>query len=226
MKRRKNAVYTGQSKRVSTGETYNRDRVDAFYKKLNALLGPSEEIEIIPPEQVHLTLDPAYMTQDLMVIMLDYCIRKILPEVTGLFAWGDEVTRQLRALAPIVDTETAKTAAKAAGDAFIAYSAAADAAYAARAAYPAATSTASKTRVARATVTAALDVTRPAHYVADFWGVEGSIYSYEEITKDAHDLAEDTARCVFYALFTCIEVDDEAAYNRIIDLTNEMLESL
>ena len=36
----------------------------------------------------------------------------------------------------------------------------------------------------------------------------------------------DAAECVYYALIACIEAGDEAAYNRIIALTNEMLESL
>ena len=164
MKRRKNAVYTGQSKRARTRDRRDHTLVDAFYRTLNARLFPEDEIEIIPPKQVN----PTHDEYDQIFIMTDYCVRKILPEVTSLFHWGDEVTPQLRALTPIVDKETAKAAAETA-----------------------------KAAVARASEAAR---------------ASGGVFH--------------TAVCVYHALVTVMDADDEAAYNRIIDLTNEMLESL
>ena len=106
MKRRKNAVYTGKSKHASTGTGGYRLLVDAFYKKLNEVVRSDDEIEIIPPEQVN----PTHDRQEQLFIVADYCVRKILPEVTSLFRWGDEFTPLLRALAPVVDEKTAKAA--------------------------------------------------------------------------------------------------------------------
>ena len=198
MKRRKNAVYTGQSTRVSTGDRGDRYIVDQFYQSLNSLLDPDDEIEIIPPEQVR----PTHNIPDQVCIMTDYCTRKILPEVVSMYAWGAEVTQRLRALAPVVDQNTARTAAKAAYAA--AYAAdAATAAYAADAAYAA--------PVVRAAAEASSTADR----------------AYNDVTGAYFGpTASGAARCVHYALIATIETGDEAAYNRIIDLTNEMLESL
>ena len=197
MKHRNNAVYTGQRKRVSTGGTDNRYIVDLFYKKLNSFLSPSEEIEIIPPEQV----SPTRSIQDQVYIMKDYCIRKVLPEVTGLFDWGDKVTPRLRALAPIVDQETV------------------NAAIAAIAAYTTNTYSGAHDLTAAAAAHDAIAAAAAYHpaYAARFPDINASVNAAR---------ANDTARCVYAALVATIDADNEAAYNRIIDLTNEMLESL
>ena len=198
MKRRKNAVYTGKSKRSGAG-IGDRAFVGAFYKHLNDLLRPEDEIEIIPPEQVN----PTLRRQKQCFIMADYCVRKIVPEVTSLFAWGDEVTPRLRALAPIVNKKTAKAA----------YEAANAAANAADAAHRAADAAAGDSDYPADVFFNACRAARDA-----YWVTTNSIgYSIDD---------EVAAKCVYYALVTCVEAGDEAAYDRIIDLTNEMLESL
>ena len=194
MKRRKNAVYTGQSTRGSTGDRGDRWLVDRFYERLNHLLFSDDEIEIIPPAQVN----PTHNIQDQVFIMTDYCTRKILPEITSLFHWGAEVTQRLRALASVVDQKTAKTAANAA----YAARTAANRAFNHTAAY--ATFGAPAARgAAEAAADTANNVTFAPAYVA-FGAAQG----------------------VHFALIATIMAGDEAAYNRIIDLTNEMLESL
>ena len=194
MKRRKNAVYTGQRTRGSEGRGSRKSRkvVDAFYAALNEKLFPEDEIEIIPPEQVN----PTHALQEQCFIVADYCVRKILPEVTGLFRWGDEVTPRLRALAPAVDNVIAQAATTRAGKnaAFDAYAA-------------------SLTVDATATTTAAAATAYAA-------------YTTAMTTADVNSSAFYAATCVYRALVTCIEAEDEAAYNRITALTNEMLESL
>ena len=112
MKRRKNAVYTGQRTRGSGGRGGRKSRkvVDAFYAALNEKLRPEDEIELIPPEQVN----PTHDRQEQLFIVADYCVRKILPEVTSMYRWGDKFTPQLRAVAPVVDEVTAEAAGRAA----------------------------------------------------------------------------------------------------------------
>ena len=211
MKRRKNAIYTGQSKRVSTGPRGDSKVVNRFYKQLNSKLLLEDEIEIIPQKQVK----PTRTVYEQSFIVADYCVRKILPEMTSLFHWGDEVTPRLRALAPIVDKKTAQAA----------HDAANAAANAADAAYGPAHGTVG---AAHATHVAAYYVTGAAiAYAANVAAVyfDGTTVSVN--SRNAANVAADaTAACVYNALITCIEAGDEAAYDRIIDLTNKMLESL
>ena len=114
MKDRKNAVYTGQRKRgvvVESGDRplVHRALVDELYGEMNLRFDrfvASAEIEIVPPEQVN----PTRSLSDQGLLITDYCVRKIVPEITSLYHWGVAVTPQLRALAPIVDRETAAVA--------------------------------------------------------------------------------------------------------------------
>ena len=114
MKHRKNAVYTGQRKHgvvVESGDgpLVHRALVDELYREMSLRFdefGASTEIEIVPPEQVN----PTRSLYDQGLLITDYCVRKIVPEITSLYPWGVAVTPQLRALAPIVDRETAAVA--------------------------------------------------------------------------------------------------------------------
>ena len=182
--KRNNAVYTGQSKRGAVVERGDRGFVFSFYLKLNDRLLSKDEIEIIPPEQVN----PTHDSQDQAYIVADYCVRKILPEVTSLFHGVDKVTSRLRTLAPIVDVEAAEAAENAAYAVYVGYYGVDDVAYAAR-------------NVAA----------RAARFTATFAKSE---------------VAENAADVVYNSLVRVIQAGNEAAYNRIIDLTNEMLESL
>ena len=114
MKHRKNAVYTGQHKRgvvVESGDRplVHRALVDELYGEMSLRfdqVAAAAEIEIVPPEQVN----PTRSLSDQGLLITDYCVRKIVPEITSLYHWGVAVTPQLRALAPIVDRETAAVA--------------------------------------------------------------------------------------------------------------------
>jgi hypothetical protein len=188
--KRNNAVYKGQRRRGFPSGTEDRDFVDAFYNRLNQLVRPHETIEIIPPEQVH----PTHSLQDQLYIVTYYCVSQILPEMTCLFDWGAKVTPRLRALAPIVDVESAKAVQNAAEVAYDVTAKAHTGHYS----------------IGNGTFHAKQIATRAAR---------GSVF--DEITA-----AENAAHLVYNVLFGVIAGGNEAAYDRIIELTNEMLESL
>jgi len=191
--KRNNAVYKGQRRRGFPSGTEDREFVDAFYNSLNQLVRPHETIEIIPPEQVH----PTHSLQDQLHIVAHYCVSQILPEMACLFDWGAKITPRLRALAPIVDVESAKAVQNAADVAY-------DVAGTAHTGY---------NRVVDVVYGAKQIAIRAARAARGF-GSDGSIE------------ASNAAHFVHNALCRVIEGGNEAAYDRIIELTNEMLESL
>ena len=225
--KRNNAVYTGQIKRGVVVGSGSRTLVDAFYTKLNSTLLSNEEIEIIPPEQVH----PTHNLQDQVYIVAYYCVSKILPEVTCLFDWGDKGTPRLRALAPIVDQETAQAARNAVESTrTILNIASHKLADAREAAYTVARNSgdfakarASSTPLAKNPQKSAYQVIRFARSIA---AVAAERYGDPVSVFTAQTAGAEAAVYLFRALETNLEAGNEAAYNRIIDLTNEMLESL
>ena len=195
MQRRENAIYTGNS-RGKRGVAGDRTFVDYFYRKLNKLLPTEEEIAIVPPDQVN----PARSSQDQMFVAADYCVRKILPEITDLFDWGAEVTPKLRALKPVVDKKTAGKAAHAAEQVHAAVL---------------------SVYIARKRLQDERDdaANKLGHYVY--------IAALSTNTPERRDLAAfKVADCVHQALVLAAETGNAVVYDRIIDLINEMLQAL
>ena len=197
MKRRKNAVYTGQRKHGAVVESGDRTLVDELYDEMSKRFdrfGDSTEIEIVPPEQVN----PTRSLSDQGFVTADYCVRKILPEITSLYPWGVAVTPQLRALAPIVDPVTAAVGYK------VVY------------------------EVRRTALTlGSVDIEHSAFYIIQYAGLlpETASDNHEKLKKIAR-IAALASGCICNSLVLAARTDSDLAYSNIIQYTNEMLEAL